>query len=114
MRKELFGKPTAILDRLLLEKRMRMMEVHSQWALVRSCAEPAATNAAHNNNNNNNSVVVPIAAPVEMSRAYHNDILLPAMSGARAGLATGEGRPQAQGVEGAVHVATLTPCTGTE
>ena len=110
MRKELFGKPTAILDRLLLEKRMRMMEVHSQWALVRSCAEPAATNAAHNNN----SVVVPIAAPVEMSRAHHNDILLPAMSGARAGVATGEGRPQAQGVEGAVQVATLTPCTGTE
>ena len=65
MRKEPFGKPTAILDRLLLEKRMRMMEVHSQWALVRSCAEPAATNAAHNNN----SVVVPTAAPVEMSRA---------------------------------------------
>ena len=110
MRKELFGKPTAILDRLFLEERMRMMEVHSQWALVRSCAEPAATNAAHNNN----SVVVPTAAPFEMSRAYHNDILLPAMSGARAGLATGEGRPQAQGVEGAVHVATLTPCTGTE
>ena len=110
MRKELFGKSKAFLDRLPLEKRMRMMEVHSQWALVRSCAEAAATNAAHNNN----SVVVPIAAPFEMSRAYHNDILLPAMSGARAGLATGEGRPQAQGVEGAVHVATLTPCTGTE
>ena len=111
MRKELFGKSKAFLDRLPLEKRMRMMEVHSQWALVRSCAEPAATNAAHNNNN---SVVVHIAAPVQMSRAYHNDILLPAMSGARAGVATGEGRPQAQGVEGAVQVATLTPCTGTE
>ena len=110
MRKELFGKSKAFLDRLPLEKRMRMMEVHSQWALVRSCAAPAATNAAHNNS----SVVVPTAAPFEMSRAYHNDILLPAMSGARAGVATGEGRPQAQGVEGAVQVATLTPCTGTE